>query len=76
MNSYRLPADAAMRPDPVGSGWAHAIHRGPRSIGEVLRAASTAMDEQDEAERRAADPLTWIRAERRRTLWGRLFGRQ
>jgi hypothetical protein len=77
MDSYRPPGDTAMRPDPVDSGWARVIRHGPRSVGEVLRSASAAMDEQDEAEGRATDPVASIRAERsRHTLWGRMFGRR
>jgi hypothetical protein len=74
---YRLPVDAEMQRNPVDSGWARGISRGPRTVGEVLAAASAAMDEQDERERQAADPVLWLRAERRKhRLWDRLLGRR
>ena len=76
MDLHRLPCDAAMHPDPVDTGWARAVHRGPRTVEQVLGAALAAMNEQDEAERRAADPVAWLRAERRRrSLFWHLFGR-
>jgi hypothetical protein len=47
----------------------------PRTIGEVLRAASAAMDREDAEAERARDPVTWLRAERRQhSLFWRLFG--
>jgi hypothetical protein len=71
---YPLDPLRLARPDPVPAGWAQAIHRGPRTVAEVLAAASQAMDAQDEAERAAADPITYTRVQRaRRTLWGRLM---
>ena len=66
------------RPDPAERGWAHAIHRGPRTVAEVLAAASAAMDAEDEAAGRARDPIAWARARRPRSrLIDRLLhGRQ
>jgi hypothetical protein len=54
------------------------LWREPRTVAEILAAASEAMDREDEAEWAAADPIAWIRAQRaRRTLWGRLvYGRR
>jgi hypothetical protein len=77
MELHPLPVDRPPLPvSPVGAGWARTI-RQPRTVEEILADASKAMDEQDEAERMAADPIAYIRAERgRRTLWGRLFGRR
>lgn len=48
MQTYRLPADAALRPDPPDTSWRKA-YRGPRTIGEVLADASAEMDAQDRA---------------------------
>jgi hypothetical protein len=65
---YRLPADAAMQRDrPARPPW-----KGPRTIAEVLAAASAEMDEQDRAEAMGA----WPRRPRRRSLLGRLLGRR
>jgi hypothetical protein len=51
------------------------LYRPPRTVEEVLRDASRAMDLEDEAERYRADPVLWIRGERRkRSLFWRLFG--
>lgn len=61
----------------ASAGEVRRLSRGPRTISEVLTAARTAMEAEDEAERRAADPVTWLRAERRRrSLFWRLFGRR
>lgn len=47
-----------------------------RTLPEVLRGISAAMDAADEEERRAADPLAAVIAARRRSLLGRmLYGR-
>jgi hypothetical protein len=73
VETHRLPVDAALRPDPVDAGWARVIRRGPRTIGEVLRSASDAMDEEDRLAAVAADPLAFVIAARRRCLWGRLM---
>ncbi len=75
MELYEVP-----RPPELGQAVAHGqirhLHRGPKTIAEVLAEASAAMDAQDEAERREADPVTWLRAERRkRSLFWWLFGR-
>jgi hypothetical protein len=71
---HRLPVDEAMQRDPVGSGWARALHRGPSTVGEVLERASRAMDEADEAAAYASDPVGYVTAQnRRRTLLGRLL---
>jgi hypothetical protein len=72
---YRLPVDQAMQGSPVDAGWTRAIHRGPRTVEEVLRAASAAMDAEDEAERRQRDPFTVAIAPRRPSLLRRLLGR-
>jgi chorismate-pyruvate lyase len=62
---------------PVDAGWARSIRQGPRTIGEVLRSASEAMDREDEAERYRADPIAYISAhQRKHRLWDRLFGRR
>ena len=54
-----------------------ALHRGPRTIGEVLAAASAAMDAEDERLERERDPVAWLHTRRRRrNLLGRLlYGR-
>jgi hypothetical protein len=74
---YPLPG--SLPPDPVDTGWAQAIHRGPRTVAEVLAAASQAMDAEDMRERMARDPLRWVRTHRprrtRRTLLARLLDR-
>lgn len=51
------------------------LYRGERTIGEILRSASKAMDEEDAELERQRDPLAWIRAPRRRSLLNRLLGR-
>jgi hypothetical protein len=78
MNLYPLDPLGLTRPDPVDAGHVRAIVRGPSTVGEVLERARLAMDAQDEAERAAADPIAYARAQRaRRTLWGRLlYGRR
>jgi hypothetical protein len=77
MELYPLDPLGLARPDPVDTGWARRISQGPRTVEEVLRAASAAMDAQDEAEAYARDPIRYVAAQRRRrTLWGRLFGRR
>jgi hypothetical protein len=74
MELFRLPADEALRPDPVARGWARAVYRGPSTVGEVLERASRAMDEADEAAAYASDPIGYVTAQnRRRTLLGRLL---
>ncbi|HEY2306956.1 MAG TPA: hypothetical protein VGI05_13840 [Streptosporangiaceae bacterium] len=52
MDAYRLPVDAAMQASPVDAGWARSIREGPKTVEQVLRRASAAMDAQDEAEAR------------------------
>jgi hypothetical protein len=77
MELHPLDPLGLARPDPVDSGWARRISQGPRSVEEVLRAASAAMDAEDEAEAYRRDPIGYITAQRARTtLWGRLFGRR
>jgi hypothetical protein len=75
MELHRLPVDAAMQRDPVDSGWARAIYRGPRTIGQVLAAAAAEMDAEDERLEQARDPVGWVRAHRPRRLIDRLLGR-
>lgn len=74
MDLHRLPVDAEMQASPIDRGWARSI-RNPRTVGEVLRAASREMDEQDERERQAADPIAYLPAHRGRRLIDRLLGR-
>lgn len=63
--------------DPVSAGWSRALTRGPRTVSEVLAEALQRMDAEDEAEAYRRDPITWLRAERRRhSLFWRLFGRR
>lgn len=57
MEVFRLSADQALRPDQVDTGWSRMIHRGPRTLAEVLGAASAAMDEQDR--QRQWPPTPW-----------------
>jgi hypothetical protein len=65
---------AQQRPGPVDAGWARALHRSRlRTVQEILDDASRQMDAQDEAERRARDPLAYIGAHRRPSLWNRLM---
>jgi hypothetical protein len=46
-------------------------------VSEVLGAALEQMNAEDEAEAYRRDPITWLRAERRRhSLFWRLFGRR
>lgn len=74
---HRLDPLGLAKADPVDRGWAYRIHRGPRTIQEVLRAASAAMDEQDKREAYERDPLLWLAAQRRKhSLWARLTGRR
>jgi hypothetical protein len=77
MELYRLPADAALRPDPaaVDAGWVRAVRTGPMTVAEVLERGRAEMEAEDEAERRRADPVLWARAHRPRTLWNLLLGR-
>jgi hypothetical protein len=64
------------RPDSADSGWAQALYRGPRTLSEVLRDASAAMDEEDRRQAMAADPLVYARPRGcRAPLWRRLLGR-
>jgi hypothetical protein len=59
----------------VAEGRARVLRRGPRTLGEVLAEAAAAMDDEDQAEEYAKDPVTWLRAHRPpRNLWERLFG--
>ena len=54
-----------------------ARHGEPRTVAEVLAAASEAMDREDAELERARDPVAWLRAERRKhSLFWRLFGRR
>jgi hypothetical protein len=51
--------------------------RSPRTVAEVLAAASEAMDEQDRRQAMRDDPVAWASAhEPRNRLWDRLFGRR
>ena len=76
MDLHPLDPLGLARPDPVDAGWARRLHSEPRSVGEVLRSASDAMDRQDEAEEQARDPVAYARAWRRKhNLWSRLSGR-
>jgi hypothetical protein len=76
MDLYPLPADQAMRQDPVETGWTRVIRHGPMTVEQVLERGRAAMEAEDEREAREADPVAWLRAERRRRrLWDRLFGR-
>jgi hypothetical protein len=64
------------RPHPVDSGWSQVVSRGPRTLSEVLRDASAAMDEEDRRQAMAADPLVYARPRGcRASLWRRLLGR-
>jgi hypothetical protein len=63
------------RPVPVNSGWSRVLYRGPRTLSEVLRDASAAMDAEDARQAMAADPFAFVIAQRRRNLLGRLLGR-
>jgi hypothetical protein len=49
--------------------------RNPRTLEEILQAASDDRDEADHREAMAADPVLWARAHRPRTLLNRLLGR-
>lgn len=75
MELHPFPLPDVPQPGPVDTGWARAIHRGPRTIDEVLRSAGEAMDAEDEAAELDRDPVAWLRARRPRTLFNRLFGR-
>ena len=51
------------------------LYREPRTVAEVLAGALAAMEAEDEAEMYRADPITYVRTERRkRSLFWRLFG--
>lgn len=63
------------RPDPVDAGWARRIRHGPMTIDQVLARGLSDMLDEDEAERRRADPFTFVTGPRRRSLWARLTGR-
>jgi hypothetical protein len=69
----RLPVDLAMQNTPVDSGWCRAVSHGPKTLQEILRAASAAMDAQDEAEAYRRDPVAYFRARRGRRLLDRLL---
>jgi hypothetical protein len=68
-----FPVPGSLPPDPVGAGWARVIRHGPQTVAQVLERARAEMDDQDERERQAADPLLWARAHRPRTLLDRLL---
>jgi hypothetical protein len=58
----------------ASAGEVRRLSRGPRTVEEVLRAASDAMDREDAEAERARDPVAYVRAQRRRRrLWDRLF---
>jgi hypothetical protein len=57
------------------AGEVRRLHRGARTLEEILRSAAEAMDAEDRAEELARDPVLWARAHRPRTLWNRLLGR-
>jgi hypothetical protein len=73
---YPLQLPDVPQPDPVDTGWARRIRQGPRTIEEVLHAASARMDAEDEAEAYWRDPVAWVRAHRPRRLWDVLLGRR
>jgi hypothetical protein len=73
---YPLPGALAELGRAVAEGQARMLRRGPRTLAEILTAAAEAMDDEDQAEEYARDPVTWLRAHRPpRNLWERLFGR-
>lgn len=62
-------------PKTVERGEAVRLYRGERTLAEILADASRQMDEQDEREAMARDPIAYIRARRPRRLIDRLLGR-
>ncbi len=69
------PLELPDLPKAVQRGEMVRLYRGERTPAEILAGASRAMDEQDEAERYRADPITYIRARRPRRLIDKLLGR-
>jgi hypothetical protein len=71
------PLPGSLQPSKVDQGWSRVIRHGRRTVAEVLADARAEMELQDEAEAYRADPIGYVRAwERRRTLFGRWFGRR
>lgn len=74
MELHPLPGPFAELGREIAAGNIRMLHQQPRTVSEILRDASAAMDEQDQAEEYARDPVAWLRAHRpRNRLWDRLF---
>jgi hypothetical protein len=78
MELHPLPGPWADLDRVIAAGNVRLLQQQPRTVGEILRDASAAMDVADEAEEYARDPVSWLRAHRprRRLIDILLHGRQ